>query len=124
MAAAIAGPGLVGIDIQHIVSKIERIAHKYMRPEETQSLRPETRLEHLHIYWGAKEALYKAYGRRQLDFKANILVDPFELEFEKGIFYGKVIKDDYQAFFKLHYEMFNNHVLVYGIEKSGEGPNN
>ncbi|NJN77515.1 MAG: 4'-phosphopantetheinyl transferase superfamily protein, partial [Saprospiraceae bacterium] len=52
----------IGIDIQVIVSKIQRIAYKFMREEENESLDVKKHLEHLHIYWGAKEALYKAYG--------------------------------------------------------------
>lgn len=116
LAAAIAGPMAVGIDIQRIVSKIERIAHKYMREEEMQSLQSPSRLEHLHLYWSAKEALYKAYGRRKLDFRAHILIEPFDLETLEGSFMGQVVKEDYRAFFRLHYSLFNGHVLVYGVE--------
>ena len=55
--AVILGKMSVGIDIQRFVPRISAIAHKYMREEEFASLMDETRLEHLHYYWGAKEAL-------------------------------------------------------------------
>ncbi|MFK7806846.1 MAG: 4'-phosphopantetheinyl transferase superfamily protein [Saprospiraceae bacterium] len=120
-ASVIAAPQCVGIDIQKIVSKIERIAHKYMRDEETESLKPETRLEHLHVYWGAKEALYKAYGRRQLDFREHIFIDPFDYDVTNGRCTGYTKKgEDYQAF-DLRYELVEkDYMLVYGMEVVGK----
>ena len=81
MAATMAAPNHVGIDIQFFVPKIGRLAHKYMRPEELESLEEKTRLEHLHVYWCAKEAVYKAYGKRALDFRKNIWIEPFHKVF-------------------------------------------
>ena len=116
IAAAIASPNLVGIDIQKIVSKIGRIAHKYMRDVEMDSLHPITRIPHLHVYWGAKEALYKAYGRKKLDFKDHILIEPFDLDFSDGKCKGKVLKGDYEKDFDVFYELYENYVLVYAQE--------
>ena len=53
------------------------------------SLQPKTRMEHLSVYWGAKEALYKAYGRKKLEFKQHILVEPFKYNLKKGICKGQ-----------------------------------
>lgn len=117
LAAVIAAPQPVGIDVQKIVDKIERIAHKYMRDEEMDSLKPETRLEHLHVYWGAKEALYKAYGRRQLDFKQHIFINPFDYDVTNGSFSGYTKKGEEYMAFNLNYEIVEEeYVLVYGTE--------
>ncbi len=115
MAAAIASADLVGIDIQQLVAKIERIAHKYMRDVEMDSLKKETKLEHLHVYWGAKESLYKAYGRRELDFKKHILIEPFDFDVSYGQCRGYVVKDDFEEAFDLRYELIEEYVLVYGV---------
>lgn len=104
LVAIMAGAESVGIDIQKVVGKIERIAYKYMRDEELASLKDETRLEQLHIYWGAKEALYKAYGRRALEFKVHILIEPFELTDLSGQTTGRVVKDDFRANFIIDYQ--------------------
>ena len=120
IAAVIAAPVLVGIDIQKIVGKINSIAHKFMRPEETNSLNDETKLVHLHVYWGAKEALYKAYGRRALDFKQHIHIEPFSFSTKGGQFVGKIIKDEYFASFQLWYELIDDFVLVYAKEDIGD----
>ena len=120
MAAVMAAPRSIGVDIQKVVSKIERIAHKFMREEESGSLVETTRLAHLHVYWGAKEALYKAYGRKELDFKQHLIVSPFEFREEGGNFVATINKGDFNQNFTLEYEYFNEFVLVYGMEDLGD----
>lgn len=120
LVAVMAAPRSVGVDIQKLVGKIERLAHKYMRPEELASLEEASRLEHLHVYWGAKECLYKAYGRRQLDFRAHIHIDPFAYDLQNGRCTGKVQKDAYECFFELYYEMIEDFMLVYALEDIGD----
>lgn len=115
VCAAMAGPVPVGIDIQRIVPKIERIAPKFMRDAEMDSLQPATRLEHLHIYWGAKESLYKAYGRRQLDFKKHIHISPFPFSARTGQIQGMVRKGLVQEHYQLYYRLAEDYVLVYGV---------
>lgn len=114
VAAAILAPQSVGIDIQKLVAKIERIAHKYMRPEETESLALH-HIEHLHIYWGAKEALYKAYGRRELDFIKHIHIQPFDYQ-QIGTTKGRVTKGDFEANYQIYFEKIGEYILVYAIE--------
>ena len=121
LAAVIAAPCSVGIDVQRIVEKIDRIAHKYMREEEMVSLKPDTRIPHLHVYWGAKECLYKAYGRKNLDFKKHIFIRPFEYDVTIGTFSGYVLINEEMLHFELHYEVIEeNYILVYALEDLGD----
>ncbi len=113
MAAAIVAPSNVGIDIQQVVPKIHAIAHKFMREEEMACLQTGSETEHLHVFWGAKEALYKAYGRRELDFRKHILVEPFQLTFPKGSTMAIVEKDDYSSAFQVDYQQFEDYFLVW-----------
>ncbi len=118
LAAAIAAPMTVGIDIQFLVAKIGRLAHKYMRPDELESLQSKTEIEHMHVYWGAKEALYKAYGRRELDFKTHIHVHPFEFNLENGTCQGQINKDEWVKDYDIHYRMVEReYMLVYVLER-------
>ena len=114
--AVIAAPYTIGIDIQKIVSKIERIAHKFMRPEEIESLVNETQLTQLHIYWGAKEALYKAYGKKELDFRKHIKVTPIYSIDEKGETTASIEKEQYQQSFRVRYERVGDYILVMAAE--------
>lgn len=116
LAAVVAAPVSVGVDIQKIVDKIDRLAHKYMRSEEMDSLETATKLEQLHVYWCAKEALYKAYGLKQLDFKEHIAIESFEFEEYGDTLQGKVKKDNFEADFQLWYRMVEDYILVYAME--------
>jgi 4'-phosphopantetheinyl transferase len=116
LVSVIAAPQAVGIDIQKLVNKIESISHKFLREEEKASLSKKNYLEHLHVYWGAKEALFKAYGRKQLDFKQHIFIKPFAFNLRVGKCYGYVQKEDYYADFELRYEQIDDYILVYAIE--------
>ncbi|HFC01248.1 MAG TPA: 4'-phosphopantetheinyl transferase superfamily protein [Phaeodactylibacter sp.] len=113
LVAVVAAPVLCGVDIQNITPSVERIAPKFMRPEEMKSLKSKTKMEHLHVYWGAKEALYKAYGRKELEFKKHILIEPFEYNLKKGTCTGQVTKGDFSSKYSLWYQKVDNHMLVY-----------
>jgi phosphopantetheinyl transferase len=117
IAAAIAAPHSVGIDIQQFVPKIDRLTHKFLNEEEIQNLDTKHRLWHLHVYWGAKEALYKAYGRRQLNFCEHILIDAFSFQAQGGIFQGRIQKNGQKQLFQLAYEFIENYALVYAVRK-------
>ncbi|MEM1120853.1 MAG: 4'-phosphopantetheinyl transferase superfamily protein, partial [Bacteroidota bacterium] len=117
VVAVIAAPYNIGIDIQQEVSKIERIAKKFVRPVEKNSLQSTTKIPHLHIYWGAKEALYKAYGRKQLGFVRHLHVDPFVFDLAIGRTTAAIHKDDFHQYFDLFYENVAGFYLVYVIER-------
>lgn len=74
-SAAIAHPSPCGIDVQSIVPRIRRLARKFVNDREREYLRGEHELVQLHLIWSAKEAMYKAYGRRKLDFREHLHVD-------------------------------------------------
>jgi phosphopantetheinyl transferase len=113
--AVLAAPGAAGVDIQFFVEKIERIAYRFMREEESESLQPGSRLEHLHAYWGAKEALYKAYGRRQLDFLSNLCITPFEFSALGGQTTGWIQKDQFRQNFEIYYQLQGDYILVWAL---------
>ncbi|MBK6905486.1 MAG: 4'-phosphopantetheinyl transferase superfamily protein [Saprospirales bacterium] len=116
--AILAAPFAVGVDVQILVDKIWRIAHKFMRPEESESLLPQTSLEHLHVYWGAKEALYKAYGRRELDFREHLYITPFAFSPSGGQTTGWIRKDGFIMELEVSYEIWEDtYVLVWAVEK-------
>ncbi|MEY4902216.1 MAG: hypothetical protein RLZZ292_31 [Bacteroidota bacterium] len=102
----------VGIDIQYFTTRIERIAAKFMREEELQSLRLSTQTTHLLAYWGAKEALYKAYGKKELDFKQHILVEPFTFDLTIGKATGVITKHDFYQTYRLDYALVEKFMLV------------
>ena len=114
----------VGIDIQLITKKIARVAPRVMNAEKFKNLDPNNPLEHLHVYWGAKEALYKAHGERSLDFKKHLLITPFDYgsiadtsQMTK-ITEGSVVANNRTQLFDIFYKKIQNYTLVYAIEKN------
>lgn len=70
-----------GIDIEHERRQLSRIAPRILNQSEMSLLTQGKDLQNaLQVFWGAKEALYKAHGRRKLDFKKNIRVERFDSE--------------------------------------------
>ncbi|MCG3165121.1 MAG: hypothetical protein POELPBGB_00882 [Bacteroidia bacterium] len=102
-----------GTDIQDITPRIRRIVHKYMNQPELDSLQEQTYDTHATLYWCAKEALYKAYGERQLIFTDNIIVEPFSFIPGKGTFKGSIVLNHSKRDFVLKYEIIGIFILVY-----------
>ena len=115
--AIIASPHIVGIDIQKIVGKIERIQNKFLNEKEAKSLDPLHKLAQLHVYWGAKESLYKAYGRKGLNFKEHILIDPFVYNSNGMHLSGEVVFGDYHKSFDIFASELDDYILVYAINR-------
>lgn len=75
-AAVMIGKGKqVGIDIELIKPKIQKIKEKFMAEIELRQLDLST--ESLYICWCAKEAIYKWYGKKGLEFRKHIRLLPF-----------------------------------------------
>ena len=116
LAAAILAPVPTGIDIQFPVARITRIAPRFLRPEELDSVSPQDEVMHLHVFWGAKESLYKAYGRRGLDFCKHMYITPFAYQPEGGRCHGQVRTDTLVAHYDIHYREEAGAMLVYALE--------
>jgi phosphopantetheinyl transferase len=67
----------VGIDIEQVKQKVERIAHKFMRPAEMKFVNDQDKIPQLYVCWCAKEAVYKCYGQKEISFADNISLEPF-----------------------------------------------
>jgi len=114
-SAAILSDKRVGIDLQKHVLKINRIKNKYLNPNELQSINKIDEVFVLHLYWGAKESMYKSYGKKEVNFKEHLFVDYIEKVQDSGKFSSKMIKDDFKASYTMYYEKLDDFYLVYGI---------
>ena len=68
----------VGIDVEKMKERVERVKERYLQKNELDSLVPEKYLEQLYVFWGGKEALYKLHGLPDLDFRNDIHIHPFD----------------------------------------------
>jgi len=103
----------VGLDLEMVNPKVERIAHKFLRDDEIAAINPNEKIEKLILYFSAKEALYKFYGKGKIEFKTQLLIKPFELKL-KGELDGEIIVPEGNLTgLKVNYEFFEDHVLSY-----------
>lgn len=117
LSAAIGHPQNCGVDVQVFVSKINRLAPRFMGVAENAQLTDANRLIFQHLVWSAKEAMYKAYGLREVDFRAHLFVDLEGIPLEKGQTTGELIKDDLHLKYQLDYRIFDrNYMLVSAVE--------
>lgn len=102
----------VGIDIEKIDRKVERIAQKFMRPEELAFIKPEHRIKQLYACWCAKEAVYKCYGRKEVSFLNHISLRDFVC-CDAGTVHATIKTDTVDLDFEVEYLQFNEYMIGY-----------
>jgi len=110
VAAQIDSMHEVGIDLEQPKSKLLSIAHRVLAPTEFKDAGTDV-VKHC-IYWCAKEAMYKSYGKRGLSFSNHLLIAPFEL-MRNGDLKGKIISNGKSKEKELSYSVQPDYVLVY-----------
>ena len=109
-----------GIDIELIKPNILKIKQKFMSDLELKALEKGHKEEVLTLYWCAKESLYKLYGKKNLRFKENLFVEPFEY-LGKGKIMGEIILDSQKSKYILHYEKITagdkNFMMTYVVNE-------
>ncbi|MCB0380617.1 MAG: 4'-phosphopantetheinyl transferase superfamily protein [Flavobacteriales bacterium] len=98
-----------GIDIEQISSKVERIKEKFLSLDELEKV---TSLEELTLFWCAKEALYKLYGKKELIFNEQLFVD---VKNKPNNLLGRIKIGENEDVHELVAEKIGDYLLVYTI---------
>ena len=72
----------VGVDIELIKNKVHLIQHKFLSVKELEELNVKDNTQALYVCWCVKEAVYKWHGKKGLEFRKHIHIQPFELKDE------------------------------------------
>jgi phosphopantetheinyl transferase len=102
----------VGIDIELVKEKVERIAHKFMRKEEMAFINPKDKINQLYVCWCAKEAVYKCFGQKEVSFVHNILLEPFNFE-GHGCVNAHLHKGKTRLDYRVGYLQYNGYMIGY-----------
>ncbi|MBE7696428.1 4'-phosphopantetheinyl transferase family protein [Tenacibaculum finnmarkense] len=107
----------VGIDIEKQRDKIVKIAPKFTPIEAYKSIANHSALvSKLTIVWGAKESLYKIYGKKKLHFLKNIYIDDFSFESnETNKTTGKILYEGITDEYQIHFLETEGFTCVYAI---------
>ncbi|MDP5093260.1 MAG: 4'-phosphopantetheinyl transferase superfamily protein [Polaribacter sp.] len=102
----------VGVDIEKQRDKILKIAHKFTPIEEYKTIANVAALiSKLTIVWGAKESLYKIYGKKKLLFLHHIYIEDFNFEDEKTT--GTIRFEGTETTYEIEFLEFEDFTCVY-----------
>jgi len=111
-AAILSQDYIVGIDVELQREQLFKIAPKFLHPDEAKHIRPGRELEDLHVYWGAKEALFKIWKFGEVDFSHELRVDPFPPQ-PFGETTAQILKFDSIIPCQVNYQLVEGHHLVF-----------
>ncbi len=102
----------VGIDLEFMSHRINKIAYKFINKNENITNDKSLEQLHLYIHWCAKEALYKICDKKNINFKDNLTIKPFDI-FQTGVINGIHHNKDIYEEYNLNYLVMDNYVIVY-----------
>lgn len=116
-AAAIASnKNRVGVDIELITPKVERIKHKFLSVDELAFIKHQEpvkeKLNILTTAWSIKEAVFKWHGNGEMDFIKHLQIQPFLFNNEGGTAEVRFLKNE-DKLLQLHYRHFDSIVLAW-----------
>ena len=104
----------VGIDVEKQRDKIVKIAHKFTPIEEYNTIaNHEALVSKLSVVWGAKESLYKIYGKKKLRFLHHIYIEDFSFIDTKTT--GVIKYKGHVSTHNIHFFEFDGFTCVYAI---------
>jgi phosphopantetheinyl transferase len=106
-----------GIDVEQISRNIDRVAQRFLHPQEQAFVAESSKPQEAKILlWAAKEAIFKCTPHQSIEFNEQILIDKFEVN-EEGKFEGSLLVKTKKVNFQLHYRIFKNNAFVYCVEE-------
>ena len=106
-----------GVDIQVYSETVRRIADRFLTPEDLVRIaEAENPLHQLHLLWGAKECIYKAYGRRKLGFRENIFITSVNQETGHGS--GEIDYEGIHLSYDIYFKMLPAVAWVFCVERA------
>ena len=115
-AIALSPDNHVGIDIERMQAKIERIAPKFMLKEEIASCTEENKIRDMYIHWCVREAVYKCYGKRQLDFRKHMLLQPINRNLSQQL-EVKLVRSNIDYKYLVSIDEIGDYMLAYTQHK-------
>lgn len=115
-AIIISSKNPVGIDIEKQRDKIVKIAHKFTPIEEYKTIANHDALVgKLTIVWGAKESLYKIYGKKKLLFLHHIYIEDFKFADRETT--GEIRYEGYVSRHTVQFLEFEGFTCVYAFDE-------
>ncbi|HLD53559.1 MAG TPA: 4'-phosphopantetheinyl transferase superfamily protein [Sediminibacterium sp.] len=116
-AAIVSSTERVGVDVELVTHRVNKIRHKFLHVSELtnwniEAMEEQEKFRTLTLLWSAKEAMFKWWGRGDIDFSECMQVEAADLN-STGILKAFFRKDDFEANLQLHYRLTNELSLVW-----------
>lgn len=120
-AIAYSSIGAIGMDIEYVSSRVERIAHRFTSSEEAAYIdghaAVERQMYHL-INWSAKETLYKLCDSPHMaEFKSAFFIAPYDLK-QQGVVSATISRIE-PSLVEVHYRLQPELVCTWALDASG-----
>jgi phosphopantetheinyl transferase len=114
-AVVVSKTGRVGVDIEHLTDKVEKIKHKFLSAEELLLIDAGRKKFFLTMAWSIKEALYKWYSFGGIDFKKHLCIKKIVIEGNIGTAHCAFLKNSEKELI-VHCLFFNNNCISWVYE--------
>jgi len=92
----------IGIDVETPHERILKIATKFLSNKEQNEIPAENPIPKLTVCWCIKEAMYKYYSQKKVDFKTELQIDSFKL-MSTGIVWAIIVKENFKKLISVNY---------------------
>ena len=105
-----------GVDIQLYSDTVTRISNRFLTPSDEEAVKKHKHpIAFLHVLWGAKECLYKAYGKRKLGFREHIFIPFLDWENNKGR--GEIIYEGIHLSYDIQFRLLPEAAFVFCTQR-------
>jgi 4'-phosphopantetheinyl transferase len=109
--SAIHGDAPVGIDVERISHRAQKIKNYFLRDEELVLLGEEN--EALILAWSAKESIFKWYGKQNLGYKSQLWIR--SIDFEEQVMEMELITSDDNLIQPVFFRLDSEKVLTWVV---------
>ena len=102
----------VGIDIEQYGNRVSRLASRFVREDEMQSVRAGNEIYALLLHWSAKETMFKLMNQSDVDFLDHLHILPF-IPTELGEMEAVEYRTDLHQTFQISYYTHPDYVLTF-----------
>lgn len=116
-AAIVSADHRVGVDIEILTPRVEKIKHKFLHPDEQLFVGHtpfEQQIPLLTLLWSCKEAMFKWWGSGEVDFSEALRIAPFDF-ITAGEISAQFLKNEFQFPLTLHYKMVEDMSLAWVV---------
>ncbi len=111
----------VGVDIEQVTAKVQKVVHKFLSPFEqqiTENLNKSLNAPantFLTAAWGIKESLFKWHGDGEVDFIEHLHINNIQFHNGEGVARCSIQKES-EIHLQVHFLLFNTNCLSWVLQ--------